>query len=484
MPYDLLSRWFRAAMARISRRGLLRPWFALVLVAAFALGLRLDGEAEGDSKLGSLAETAVRIADFMVSNDLFNIAASANLKPIIFIDMDDTSYDLWGQPTIFPRDKLARILAVMSRARPRVTIVDVDLTYDAEISPALLDVLESWPREPDAGHLVLARSMSVEGDAYRNLPHTRPTPLEPIVAGHPQIHWGHVFRALDEAFVLREANLWQIVCNGKRLQILPSVELVAHRLASGGPEHQAVDPEFIDRPCTDAEHAAVLQRIGQAESSWPRQRHPRVLYASSFRTLQRGLTPNIRFNDRMVPLLTHIRAHLLTNPAATPNGAIFKGRVAVVSGSNRATRDTHLTPKGWMPGAMILINSLQTLMIYGVDQTEAESRWIYWPFLIANVILITLIFQYLRAIFAALASVGLTFSGMLLMEHAAPFGVIIQDYITVYAAVALVKILEFALITLPTDIAGSGWRFIYYPRLIQQRYDEKSDRSDYYPDEI
>lgn len=482
MFYHALLRWVRAILSRISRHGLFRPWFAVVLVAAIVAGLRLDAETGDDGNLGYFAETAEQIADFMVSNDLFDMSAAADLKPIVFVDMDDSSYDRWGQPTIFPRDKLALILAFIADARPSVAIVDVDLTDDAVTMPELLDVLQNWPRGPGDAHLIIARSLSVDGDAHKDLAYPHPTPLEPIVAGHPHLHWGHVYRVVDEAFVLREANLWQLICSGDRLQILPAVELIAHRLTAGVPQ-QRIDLETFDRPCTAAGEAAVLQSVGQADFSWPPERHPRVLYSLSFRTLQRGLAPHIAFNDRMVPLLTRIRAHLLADPALALSPTILEGRIVVVSGSNRAARDMHLTPKGWMPGAMILINSLQTLMIYGDDQTEPDSKLVYWSFLITNVILIILIFQYLRSIFSALAAIGLTFSGMLLMRNMAPFDVIIQDYVTIFGAIALVKTIEFALITLPVDIRRSGWRFIFYPRLMQRRYDDQADRTDYYPDE-
>ena len=50
--------------------------------------------------------------------------------PFVYLDVDEETYVRWGEPVLIPRDKLATLLRLAIEEKPKIVIVDVDLSWD------------------------------------------------------------------------------------------------------------------------------------------------------------------------------------------------------------------------------------------------------------------------------------------------------------------------------------------------------------------
>ena len=81
----------------------------------------------------------------------------------------------------------------------------------------------------------------------------------------------------------------------------------------------------------------------------------------------------IPFEGRDVPLLTRVPASSLTEATTPPDPGLVRGRVVVIGTSYVDARDTHLTPLGEMPGALIVANAAYSLGRHGGLKPPAQS---------------------------------------------------------------------------------------------------------------
>ena len=76
-----------------------------------------------------------------------------------FLDMDQASFDAWGEPFHVPRDQLAKLIRYAADGGARAIVVDVDLSRagtDAAADQALSDLIAGYPSQ--APDLILLRT--------------------------------------------------------------------------------------------------------------------------------------------------------------------------------------------------------------------------------------------------------------------------------------------------------------------------------------
>jgi CHASE2 domain-containing sensor protein len=69
------------------------------------------------------------------------VAEGKAFRPFVFYDIDEKTYELWGEPFHIPREKIARLIDVAAKSQPAVIVVDVEL--DRTSGPEDIKIVES-----------------------------------------------------------------------------------------------------------------------------------------------------------------------------------------------------------------------------------------------------------------------------------------------------------------------------------------------------
>ncbi|EDN72247.1 membrane protein [Beggiatoa sp. SS] len=111
-------------------------------------------------------------------------------------------------------------------------------------------------------------------------------------------------------------------------------------------------------------------------------------------------------------LLTIMSANKILNKSVSDKA--LRDSVTIIGGGYLAGRDWHATPLGWMPGMLVLVNSIQSLLQYGILQPP--SNW--WILLFATILIMLtswLLIQYgqlwgaIYSVFLIIALIPLSF---------------------------------------------------------------------------
>jgi hypothetical protein len=274
--------------------------------------------------------------------------------------------------------------------------------------------------------------------------------LDGLVDHYPNLYLATPAFYKDADGTVRSWPLWQIVTRGSALEAMPSVSLLAAALLRNGDDRELkaflgeqCRQEAAKRhlACSNGEESAESQvraMMWEAdgpsdcplrEASWNAdgcrkcirfdERHQRIIYA-----LQRIRDPlldsdpdsekawfipgGMRSKDGTETiLLVHIPAKGFMNKGR--DDAVLKdplcaldGRVVFIGGSYEDARDIHETPLGRMPGVLIMVNSLTSLLEQG-DLSPIAALQI--PFLVLLVLGASLAFAYIRSTLLAALTV-------------------------------------------------------------------------------
>lgn len=307
------------------------------------------------------------------------------------LDIDEATYRAWGEPFHTPRDRLVDLIDYAVQGGAKLIVVDIDLSqrgHDPAADAKLQDYLARYAapgRPPLVFSRVFRESLDPRKDPYRS---ERRSFLEADarIAQSPLIHWGSPLFNLDQDRVLRRWRLWEPVCTDGQPGIVPSIQLLAvalRRVDGNDPgatvrEVQQTLAPLAPTRCDPVKPGAEAHG-GQGSSRTveianlklhadPDAVAQRILYTLPWR-LQPGQAYPLISGDAGSPIpALFIRSALpIGHQAVDP--AWLKGRVVVIGGSYAESRDRHPTPLGEMPGALVLINAIQSLHQH--DELEA-----------------------------------------------------------------------------------------------------------------
>ena len=165
-------------------------------------------------------------------------------------------------------------------------------------------------------------------------------------------------------------------CTDEMPAVLPSVQLLAKGLLADGkddiPPRQTYS-RIRDslRPlqgCSHAPHGAdspappiiVGDHTIGLEPSLTSQR---LVYRIPYRLKEGRRRPKVRIGNAERPLFDHESA--LTVLTGDVDDKFLHGAVIVIGGTYAETRDWYATPVGDMPGAMVIVNAIDSLRAHG-----------------------------------------------------------------------------------------------------------------------
>lgn len=344
--------------------------------------------------------------------------------PFVLLDIDEKTFRALEEPFFTPRDQLLKLLKFAVEAHPKLIIVDIAITKiplkNNELhadDKALLDYLANYETDycqSNCSPILLARTFRVPLNKRPFDPNTEPyyleqrhTFLDDIVARSPHLYWAATLFEREHDRILRRWQLWTATCTQNTSGIVPSMPLLAATLLVGtnqpNPSNHRLKNHlnyYTPLDCTESPHWTNKTRQHKPTTFklndnltfnlQPTRLSRRILYTLPW-YLNKGewwpYTPDNR------PLLTTLSAKNIIegNNDKPINNELLRDSVTVIGASHLESRDWHPTPLGWMPGMLVLVNSIHSLLQYGI--LHPPSPWIV---LLLTLILITL-FSWLLA---------------------------------------------------------------------------------------
>jgi hypothetical protein len=427
-------------------RSLVRGWrnypaWVKSLIGAIAFGVLteyalipyvLHGATFVRTAADNIADSMIRLGERIGSG---NIQAT----PFIFVAVDDHSWNAWGNPLITPRHHIAKILAAVTAGHPAAVVLDIAIDTPDSHDGELLSFLRSYSCPPSKPPLILVRRIiSPEDDGA---PRPRANLVFDDVAcsypsiDHPNIHladvrrpdilWGIPLFSIDGDAITRRWQLYQLICNDGRPELLPSVELLAAAAATG--KMAAVNnglKTLAPRNCLASgvpEHEVWVDFRKNVRVLLSEQGIGRITYSIGWKRKRAALGPSVSHGTESIQTpLVEVRPAAEVSKAADncrpldsrcPDQGVT-GRIVVIGGSYKDNPDIRHTPLGLMPGAMVIINAIHALLEYG---TPVELKG--WKRAVASglfILVVALCFATLRPIIASgLASAVIIVSMML-----------------------------------------------------------------------
>ncbi|MDM8564911.1 CHASE2 domain-containing protein [Candidatus Halobeggiatoa sp. HSG11] len=367
--------------------------------------------------------------DWMMELNQKIIPAREGKPPFVFLDVDDKTFSSWGEPLFTPRNKLKNLIATAVKAEPKIIIVDIDASQPTPIldksklhpeDQELKDYLENYAKTCDenCSPIVLARAFKVRLDDAEGYPEPRVGFLEDVVNnGFPHLQWAsaHFFHAED--MVIRRWMLWQPACTANKEKFIsPSFELVAMshiREDCNVAQMQEKLQKLLPKKCDKYEPAALknFELCGLDTSTDILSIHQRVDYKMPWLSANDGLEEsNTLVSQIDEDVLTIFSAeHFAKSPASATQENLdkLKDSIVVIGGSYRDARDTHITPLEEMPGALVIINAINTLLT--LDGGTIKPLGIGWRLLMMAGIIVILSFILVKV----QSAFGMMLSGML-----------------------------------------------------------------------
>jgi CHASE2 domain-containing sensor protein len=156
------------------------------------------------------------------------------------------------------------------------------------------------------------------------------------------------------------------------------MQLIVAALMLEGPAGPRRIGDWLAGPSDHTRHTTVGDlRISAREDDLAQ----RILYTIPWRLANRDdVRPLVPWRDGIAaPILETVPAGAVAEGRADTSA--LRDRVVVIGGSFADARDLYATPLGEMPGAIVLVNSIESLIQYG--QLSPAPGWLRWILLVA-----------------------------------------------------------------------------------------------------
>lgn len=402
--------WLRRAWGHVGHR--YRHWLFNVLIGvAIAIGLH----RAQDARIVVAAQNWALDAAMQGSAAVHALpGGDVASQPLAFIDVDEETWRsrVWGngEPFRAPRDRLLDLInyAVDRHAQYIVLDVIVESNNDPEDVTFREGIKQTVVRLKPDQHILFVRTLRDPLNGMEDLlaPELRSSPLDDVIESHPkQLHAVAPYFRVSRDGVLRDWQMWRTGCrrdagtgNG-HWEILPSVQLAiaalmrsddkqmddkqraAYRAAFPWNKPARTESCVVDLAAF-AQPDVPASKVGPGDArmwDWLRNdsllRHASEVEEPSDATIALNNRILFRFRYRQEPsAVQSIPALAILNH--TLHSDMAENGVVVIGQSFEAARDQHATPLGVMPGPMVLINSLDSMLNPGLLH---EPGWA-WEF--------------------------------------------------------------------------------------------------------
>ena len=421
------------------------PQFRRKLTANLIIGLTVFASLMIFHDLPWLMDTEDAYVDWMMEvrqGVIPSIKTEAKeIPPFVVLDIDDKTYYAWNEPLFTPRQRLKNLIAAAVKAKARLIVVDVDVSQptpveksklhpdDQRLKTYLTNYATKCRDEPDKSTcppIILVRAFSAQPSA---VPIPRTGFLEEVVSkSAPYVQWGSAHFYRSEDLVVRRWKLWQPACTiDNQPQVVPSVELLAMALVN---ECSAEDIQKALKPflpqCRDNNDGSspplpeTVKLCNLEISTKIRDINQRIMYTMPW--LDDEAPPKLPYfttTKSGESILTILPAQPYAESELKVSLDTLEDSIVLISGSYKDGRDIYLTPLGSMPGVVIIVNAIHSLLEY--QKIEPTPLW--------GMLLITGLIVMMSIIFAYFSSLwGVVFSGIFIIFALLPLSMILFSY--------------------------------------------------------
>jgi CHASE2 domain-containing sensor protein len=367
--------------------------------------------------------------------------------PYVFINIDEETHQAWGEPLLTPRDKLQQLLHFAVKGQAAVIVVDIDLSYPRDAKQQKLDALteadlklrgylENYEEKyckASCPHIILVRSfrkqlMNDNGVYY---PEQRSTFLDKIVKNSPHLHWASVHFDREQDRVLRRWQLWQGACTQETPAkvVVPSIPLLTLALLSdpknGVSKLNKQLQNFLPSDCSQSQQRSWSE-FNQAQnikiSDWefhpqPSRLNRRIFYTIPWQLNEGEKRPQV---DSRRFLFDQLSAKNVLKNLDADSSPLLQKSITIIGGSYLESRDFYATPIGWMPGALVLVNAIHSILQYG--ELNAPPFWILLFIIAIVIMLMSLLLTHFDSFW------GMTFSGLGIILIILPISFLFFEY--------------------------------------------------------
>jgi len=288
------------------------------------------------------------------------------------IDIDERTYRAIGQPYYTPRRHLLKLLRFALAGEPELVILDFDLSRPGS-EPAEEAALGDFLRDYAGPVPIIAVQPVIRSLSNPDAPRIqRPVAFREITRDNPYVYWGSALVTVDDDFTVRRWRVWERSCTPDgEPEVLMPVQIIAAMLDTYGPpvherlaeaRQQIFEALPFDCEGTDtgrtARTRATIDVAGRAVLIQPTWTESRIFYSFPWGASSGQTFVNTRH-------LTIRPALPIIDAAGEVATDWLRDRLLVISGSYDEGGDVHVTPLGEMPGSLVLVNSIYSLMARG-----------------------------------------------------------------------------------------------------------------------
>lgn len=318
--------------------------------------------------------TRERSLDWIISmNRGLGVEKNSDFRPFYWFDIDQRTYEKWDEPLYIPRDKLASLLSAAAQLKPALIIIDVELdkalgNEDAVLTRTLQE-LSALPNPPNI--LFLRNFRPVEKDSGEVVLTPKTSFIENLVPKGFPAYWASPLFEKSQDEHIRRWRYWQSACDqdGKPV-IVPSVQLQALSILSRKPGAESLSDTLArstkagncqDDPLVITPSITVGDKVFSTLANDPFKLH--ILYAFPWKLDAGETRPEVVFQGQQTKLLNVIPAYAITE-GHLPVKAV-ENAVVVIGASFNESRDIYTTPLGAMPGSLIMMNAIHSVLQHG-----------------------------------------------------------------------------------------------------------------------
>jgi len=336
--------------------------------------------------------------------------AEKNIPPFLLVDINDDTYHAWGEPLFTPRERLKNLIKAAVDAKARMVIVDIDVSQPTPVETSLLhpddqalknylaDYVTECKAKTDKSEcpsIIFVRAFWVEPD---QVPVPRIGFLEEIVAqSAPYLQWAtaHFYRAEDQ--VVRRWQLWQPACTSdKQKQVIPSIELLAWAMVKDCSTEQITEVlrDFRPQNCfgqyipSQSPPPETVTMCDLTIDTKIRDVNQRIMYSMPW--LKNNSLPLVMLTQASEEALTVCSAQSVETGSETECLERLTDHIVIIGGSYRDGGDIHLTPLDEMPGSLIILNAIHSLLHY--QKIEPLPEWGKWLLTVVFIVIMNFLF--------------------------------------------------------------------------------------------
>ncbi len=254
----------------------------------------------------------------------------------VFIDIDEKTYAHWNYPLLTPRDKLVDVLKIVIDQDPAAIFVDLDLSDAGMDSAAAMKLASFIKNSNEKGKEKIIFMRNVRGSCK---------PIECAVPFYFEedlsdlIPWSIPFFETDQDDY--SVRTWGI---NKRTTIKGQIEKVT------SPQEMISRAILQKATQTDIDNKASLQRIFYS-------------FTYSFNPSFLGNPENGFFRFSAVDVI---------DAGRVPQN-VLQNSILIIGASHSSSKDIWRTPVEIMPGSVIILNAIKSLLDYG--WLDKPSSW-------------------------------------------------------------------------------------------------------------